>query len=282
MARQEQDLRSAEFVEQARRTDELNTTMSREHREAMRGKRLARIEKRRTTLALELEQRDLTLLSGNDAPYIKDEITVLAGCGCGTEFTTPLRYLMQRPARPGCPNCWDKRRTVTKDRTEKAAQVLARRGYSHGTLSREGYAPTDIVCAHGHTFTVQMRHIAAGRFGCKVCAVADEMDEADAFALSSGFEVMQEEGTFGMGFGRGIAQKRTSSIFKDPDKEYPEDAFYALVARKGGTVIGEYLGARTPVEIECCEGHRWSPLPTNLKDRANREGSWCPRCAIRS
>ena len=40
-------------------------------------------------------------------------------------------------------------------------------------------------------------------------------------------------------------------------------------------VIGEYVGARNPIEVRCKKcGHTWSPWATNLLKRGS-----CPACA---
>ena len=44
---------------------------------------------------------------------------------------------------------------------------------------------------------------------------------------------------------------------------------------KGFTVVGEYTGARMPVNIQCENGHIWSARPTNLLSH----NSGCPYCA---
>lgn len=58
---------------------------------------------------------------------------------------------------------------------------------------------------------------------------------------------------------------------------HPEQArtkFFTIVAEKGGTVIGEYVGTRTPVLVRCDKGHEWEPLPTNVTSH----DKWCSTC----
>lgn len=49
-----------------------------------------------------------------------------------------------------------------------------------------------------------------------------------------------------------------------------------LAKGKGGRCVSLfYGGTHTPLEWECANGHRWSALPSSVK-----QGHWCKRCAV--
>lgn len=43
-----------------------------------------------------------------------------------------------------------------------------------------------------------------------------------------------------------------------------KEAFLDIVAKAGATVVGEYVGSLTPVDLVCAKGHSCSPTPTNV------------------
>ena len=49
-------------------------------------------------------------------------------------------------------------------------------------------------------------------------------------------------------------------------KEKAYQRYLAVLARHGFTMIGNYNGAMEPVEIECPNGHRKSPIPAMVRD----------------
>jgi hypothetical protein len=52
------------------------------------------------------------------------------------------------------------------------------------------------------------------------------------------------------------------------------DELQAVAAARGGRCVStEYVDARTRLEWECAEGHRWFALPSSVKSR-----TWCPVC----
>jgi hypothetical protein len=53
-----------------------------------------------------------------------------------------------------------------------------------------------------------------------------------------------------------------------------EKSFRATIEEAGGTVVGEYKNAKTPVACICSEGHECSPTPTHVKNNG-----WCQECA---
>lgn len=58
-------------------------------------------------------------------------------------------------------------------------------------------------------------------------------------------------------------------------KKPPLELFATLARERGGRCLSKrYRNARTRLEFECREGHRWRTLPAVV-----RRGSWCPECA---
>ena len=56
--------------------------------------------------------------------------------------------------------------------------------------------------------------------------------------------------------------------------EISKKKFYAMIASKGGRLIGEYIDSESKVEIVCKEGHIFPMSP----DHVTHE-QWCPACA---
>lgn len=52
--------------------------------------------------------------------------------------------------------------------------------------------------------------------------------------------------------------------------------FAEFMTNKGGKILGEYVNARTPIDVCCVLGHVWKASPDNL---INGE-SWCKQCII--
>lgn len=56
----------------------------------------------------------------------------------------------------------------------------------------------------------------------------------------------------------------------------PSDArLRAIVASKGGEVLGTYVHSQTNVRLRCGHGHEWDARPANVVGH----GTWCPTCA---
>lgn len=60
------------------------------------------------------------------------------------------------------------------------------------------------------------------------------------------------------------------------------EQFKEIVNSKGGKCLSEaYVNNRTLLVFECEHGHRWQASPSSIKGSKNREGTWCPECAIK-
>lgn len=75
---------------------------------------------------------------------------------------------------------------------------------------------------------------------------------------------------------RGVGICRTCA---GQDPKAAEAAFRAEVERQGGTVVGAYVNALTPVQVRCASGHHCRPWPSYL---AASSGNICPVCAKRA
>ena len=51
------------------------------------------------------------------------------------------------------------------------------------------------------------------------------------------------------------------------------DKFYQVVAENKGEVLGQYVNARTRIQIKCAKGHTWDPKAYYIVI-----GNWCPFC----
>ncbi|MER5699226.1 hypothetical protein ACWDBO_25565 [Streptomyces mirabilis] len=60
----------------------------------------------------------------------------------------------------------------------------------------------------------------------------------------------------------------------------PAARFRAAVEQQGGTVLGEYVNANTPVLVRCAEGHECRPWPSYITGK--RAGRICGICSKRS
>ena len=55
-----------------------------------------------------------------------------------------------------------------------------------------------------------------------------------------------------------------------------------LAKSKGGTLKSKfYLGVNVKLDWACKEGHNWIATPAEIKGTKNRQGTWCPVCAIK-
>lgn len=61
-------------------------------------------------------------------------------------------------------------------------------------------------------------------------------------------------------------------------KAKAEAKFRAVVASKGGEVLGDYAGSQVKVRLRCSHGHEWEAKPNDIV----HNGTWCPTCAGRS
>lgn len=52
-----------------------------------------------------------------------------------------------------------------------------------------------------------------------------------------------------------------------------EARFRAVVASKGGTVIGGFVHTKAKISLRCRHGHEWEATPNNIGN-----GRWCPHC----
>ena len=48
--------------------------------------------------------------------------------------------------------------------------------------------------------------------------------------------------------------------------------------KEGGRCLSKsYINAKTKLEWECSEGHRWWATPSNIR----HIGTWCPKCSAK-
>lgn len=58
-------------------------------------------------------------------------------------------------------------------------------------------------------------------------------------------------------------------------KAEAEAKFRAVVAAKGGAVVGDHIRSQAKVRLRCGHGHEWEARPNSVANN----GTWCPMCA---
>jgi len=141
--------------------------------------------------------------------------------------------------------------------------------------------PVEVVCRKGHTTTVRPADLSQGSGLCRTCAGKDPRVAEAAFRARVAELGGTVTGTYKnrltpidvvckMGHsvqvwpcsvlsGQGICR---TCVGKDP--RVAEAAFRARIAELGGTVVGQYVNALTPVDVTCEKGHRCKPRPHDV------------------
>lgn len=149
----------------------------------------------------------------------------------------------------------------------------------------------ECVCPQGHLATPTPNCIQQGDGMCRLCARTDSAQAESAFrarVADLGGSVVGEYAGSGTpvdcrcprghlcsprptNIGRGLGMCRTCAR---QDPVAAKSAFYALIAERGGRVVGEYVNNHTPVACVCPAGHSCRAWPTVIQ----QGGAMCRMC----
>ncbi|MFJ7069887.1 hypothetical protein [Streptomyces sp. NPDC101115] len=182
-----------------------------------------------------------------------------------------------------------KRRTPAETEAAFRARVIECEGVVVGEY-RGTQTPVAVVCSEGHVCSPYPGNVLKGRGICKTCARQDAADAEHRFrqrvaelggAVTGLYvnsrtpvELRCAEGHACFSRPSDVLNKGRGICRTCAGNDSAEPRFHARVAELGGTVLGKYVNANTPVAVRCARGHEHAPRPTHLM-----RGGICRTCA---
>jgi hypothetical protein len=152
--------------------------------------------------------------------------------------------------------------------------------------------PVDCICKEGHSCNPRPGYIRDGGGMCRICAGNDSETSKQNFYKNIetlGGTVIDEY--INTSTPVKCICKNGHTCFPDPnhiqqgrgmcricagnDSGTSKQNFFKNIETLGGTIIGEYKGADTPVDCICSEGHPCNPRPSDIK----QGHGMCKRCS---
>lgn len=152
-------------------------------------------------------------------------------------------------------------------------------------------AKVRLRCSHGHEWEVVPNSVANNDTWCPKCVNVARMEAAKIKFRS----VVSEKGGEVLGDYTGTMNKvrlrcvhgheweaTPNSVVSlgswcptcaRQSPEVAETKFRAVVASKGGEVLGAYVRSKSKIRLRCRHGHEWEAWPPHIVS-----GHWCPTC----